>query len=262
MLQLARRSVNAAVLAYGCNISYTHNQESNTTSRSRPLRVLVTGFHDWRNLDGNIWRCRDNPSCRLIYGAACPTPPVQRRGPLVSALAALRLDASFDFVTLPTVWHTAAGLDLCAYDVVVHMGLGVYDAHDKLLLELGAYNERRGGDALGATAGHTIDSGGAQVLDPPHALARKIADLDGQTFGGFSIDVAPARPENSFICNETHHRALRAQSLGLPTPRAVYFVHLPYPAKEDEAHTELGAGAAALIAALVGMHVGEEPEEG
>jgi hypothetical protein len=222
------------------------------------VRVLVTGFHDWKDLDSNIWRCRDNPSCRLIYGASCPTPPVERRGPLVSALAALRLDATFDFVTLPTLWHTAAGLDLCAYDVVVHMGLGVYDAHDKLLLELGAYNERRGNDALGATAGHTIDAGGAQVLDPPPTLARRIAELDGRTLGGFRIDVARARPENSFICNETHHRALRAQALGAGAPRSVYFVHLPFPAKGDEAHTELGAGAAALIGALVETHIGEK----
>jgi len=115
----------------------------------RPLRVLITGFHDWRELEGNVWRCRDNPSCRLIYGAACPTPPIERRGPLVAALAAQGLDASFDFVTMPTLWSTAAGLDLLAYDVVVHMGLGVYDSHTTLLLECGAYNERRGTDASG-----------------------------------------------------------------------------------------------------------------
>ena len=47
-------------------------------ANSRPLRVLVTGFHDWRELEGNYWRCRDNPSCRLIYGNPCNWPPVRR----------------------------------------------------------------------------------------------------------------------------------------------------------------------------------------
>jgi hypothetical protein len=29
------------------------------TTPKRPLRVLITGFHDWRDLEGNYWRCRD-----------------------------------------------------------------------------------------------------------------------------------------------------------------------------------------------------------
>jgi hypothetical protein len=293
---LTTRSASAAALAYGNNVSCTQNQESG--ARSRPVRVLVTGFHDWKELGGNVWRCRDNPSCRLIYGAACQTPPVHRRGPLVSALAAQRLDATFDYVTLPTLWSTAAGLDLVAYDVVIHLGLGVYDSHTTLLLELGAYNERRGDDALYNRSGHTIDAGGATILEPPPALARRITALEGTTLAGFRIAVAPARPENSFICNETHHRALRALALPPPeplsspqpqpalppclggepearggireqrvaedggnrrgAPRGVYFVHLPYPAKGDEAHVRLGAGVAALIGVLVGMHIREE----
>ena len=223
----------------------------------RPLRVLITGFHDWRELDGNVWRCRDNPSCRLIYGAACPSPPIERRGPLVTALRKGSLKATFDFVTMPTLWHTAAGLDLLAYDVVFHLGLGVYDGHDKLLIELGAYNERRGGDAQGSTAGHTIDAGSAQELPPPPELERRIMSLSGTSIQGFKIDVAPARAANTFICNETHHRALRAHALGDGAPSAVYFIHLPYPAKGDEGHTALGAGVAALISTLVQQQIEE-----
>ena len=64
------------------------SRPSARSARGRPLRILITGFHDWRELEGNVWRCRDNPSCSLIYGAACPTPPIERRGPLVTALAA------------------------------------------------------------------------------------------------------------------------------------------------------------------------------
>lgn len=79
-----------------------------------------------RELEGNPWRCRDNPSCRLIYGEPCALPPVQRRGPLVRALARTDVSrhADFSFQSMPVFWHTAAGLDLTFFDVVVHMGLG------------------------------------------------------------------------------------------------------------------------------------------
>ena len=49
-------------------------------SRRRP-RVLVTGFHDWRELESNVWRCRDNPSCRVLYGAPSASPPIEKAGP-------------------------------------------------------------------------------------------------------------------------------------------------------------------------------------
>ena len=39
---------------------------------------------------------------------------------------------------------TSAGLDLQAFDAVVHLGLGVYDCTDKLIVEDGAYNIRNG----------------------------------------------------------------------------------------------------------------------
>ena len=45
------------------------------------------------------------------------------------------------------------------------MGLGVYDSTDTILLESGAWNERRGSDALGQAApGNTLDAGAPQVL--------------------------------------------------------------------------------------------------
>ena len=51
--------------------------------------MLITGFHDWRELEGNVWRCRDNPACQLLIGPeATQTPPLVRSGALVTALAA------------------------------------------------------------------------------------------------------------------------------------------------------------------------------
>ena len=50
-----------------------------------------------------------------------------------------------NFQTLPTTWMTSCTLDVVdTYDVVIHMGLGVYDCDDKLLVEKGAYNGRNG----------------------------------------------------------------------------------------------------------------------
>ena len=110
------------------------------SSSTRRPRVLVTGFHDWRDLESNLWRCarsacarcahgvrtvcarcarcarrarsrrgtrrarprapcrtphapctyrcRDNPSCRVLYGAPSASPPIEKAGPLVRALRA------------------------------------------------------------------------------------------------------------------------------------------------------------------------------
>ena len=49
-------------------------------------------------------------------------------------------------------------------------------------------------------------------------------------------ELAEARPENTYLCNETHHRALKALDGG---PRAAYFVHLPYAAEDDADHRRL-----------------------
>ena len=73
------------------------------------------------------------------------------------------------------LWGTSGTCDLLSYDLVVHLGLGVYDSRDVLLLERGAYNERRGLDALGRSAGHTLDAGAPQVLLEPRMAANVTA---------------------------------------------------------------------------------------
>ena len=257
-----------AAAAWYRNQRAQHCQAALPPQAEAPPRVLVTGFHDWKELDGNIWRCRDNPSCRLILGRQCQTPPVARdRGPLPRALrAAGVLDrADVAFVTLPTIWSTASGLDLTAFDIVVHMGLGVYDSHHTILFERDAYNMRRGADALGAAPpGHTLVAGGEQVQPSSPAMDERYAAL-GQApplTGDFSLREARGRPENSYICNETHHRALVAQRAAADSagrahdghsregrPRAVYFLHLPY-ARDDD-HEELAAAVAAVIDRII-----------
>ena len=70
--------------------------------------MLVTGFNDWRGLNAapgsppNLWRCRDNPSCRLLVGAPCDLPPLHRDGPLPRLLRATEsgtVDVEWTFQT-------------------------------------------------------------------------------------------------------------------------------------------------------------------
>ena len=139
----------------------------------RPFKVLVTGFHDWRDLSPiptlNLFRCRDNPSCRLLLGEASFSPPVTRSGgALPGELARLQGELApgastvtgptssesgraaddrapsidWTFQTLPTVWQTSSVVDYLSFDAVVHIGLGVYDCHDKIIVEDGTRAKR------------------------------------------------------------------------------------------------------------------------
>ena len=160
----------AAGSAFAQRCFATVDCEANTTASQpvkQPLRCLITGFHDWRELENNVWRCRDNPACRLLLGPPSDSPPLVRKGPLVRALQHAFADGSveFTFQTLPVTWNTAAGLDLMLFDVVVHLGLGVYDCHDTILLEQDAYNLRC--DRPDALA----NLGGGKPIVAPYELA-------------------------------------------------------------------------------------------
>ena len=85
------------------------------------------------------------------------------------------------------------------------------------------------------------------------ALQQMQHEQDG---GGFVLTVAPARPKNAFICNETHFRALQAQIHATSSPgeaslKAAYFLHIPFPKKGDEDHSALAHGVANLLNQLV-----------
>lgn len=82
--------------------------------------------------------------------------------------------------------------------------------------------------------------------------------------GGFELKLVGARPQNAFLCNETHYRALKAvdahaSSLTYPGPeavthgpKAVYFLHIPYArGGSEDNHVELATAVAALITRMV-----------
>ena len=232
--------------------------------------MLITGFHDWRELENNVWRCRDNPSCRLLLGDPSSSPPIKRDGPLVRALRDVAPSTDFTFVTLPVTWGTAQGLDLLGFDVVVHLGLGVYDRKDTILIECGAFNLRNtGADALAHNGtGEAIEPGSPRMIHPA-ALTTRYAQL-ARNHGPvlvageqpFSVEEAPARKQNSYICNETHWRALRAVEASAPSLadgehglRAAYFLHLPYARTGDESHEGLAKAVAVLVGRLVELEV-------
>ena len=48
---------------------------------------------------------------------------------------------------MPTVWQTSSVVDYLSFDAVVHIGLGVYDCHDKIIVEDGT--RAKGGEEGG-----------------------------------------------------------------------------------------------------------------
>ena len=225
-------------------------------------RVLVTGFNDWKELGDppNIWLCKVNPSCRLLLGDALAEEPVAvEGGELVSRLRQMRRTPSgreieWSFATMPVTWQIAESVPLADHDLVIHLGLGVYDRFDQLKLERGAYNERRGKDAAGNARQEPIQSDAPTTKSAPSASKTDaiLDGLDGLELGDYSVAVAAARPENSYLCNETHYRALleldAAREAGARLQR-VHFLHIPYAENDD--YARLADGVAALIERLV-----------
>lgn len=233
--------------------------------KASPFRVLVTGFHDWASLGSpphvDLWRAHDNPTARLIRGPCASVEPgstllpAQPAGPLVQQLRGGQLATSnvlFRFVTLSTCWCTSNAVDYEDFDVVVHLGVGVYDSHSRIMLEDGAFNKRRPSpDAAQLQGAPRIDPAAGDVLEVP-PCSRVLEGLDGLRIPpGFELQTVAARPENSYICNETHWRALTAVAKAwqdgpaLPRPRAAFFVHTP--------HTAPGAGDEPLAEAVAGV---------
>lgn len=166
-------------------------------------------------------------------------------------------NTAFTFQTLPTLWGTAGGLDYSSFDLVVHLGLGVYDRHDRLVLEHGARNERSSSlDASQAAAasGRLLEAAAPATLhagEPMRTKLDRLTDAGRPPLPhGFELVVLRARAANTYICNETHHRALRAVEAGAG-PSAAYFMHIPYAAKDDSEHERLGAAVAALVVRMV-----------
>ncbi|MCA9685768.1 MAG: hypothetical protein KC457_26565, partial [Myxococcales bacterium] len=157
---------------------------------------------------------------------------------------------------LPVTWDAFAEVPRDV-DVIINMGLGVYDRLDALQLEAGAYDLRAGADAMGherpgpigAPEGTAREATLPAPADSP--IAGRIAALAGTTVAGYEVRVTPARPENSYLCNETHFRALSA--LHAPKPeqrlREVYFLHIPVAADGD--YQALAEAVAGVLLTLV-----------
>ncbi|NVB42483.1 hypothetical protein G6O69_31960 [Pseudenhygromyxa sp. WMMC2535] len=228
------------------------------------LRVLVTGFNDWRELGEppNVWRCRDNPSCRLLVGdERSGGDEMAWEGPLVDRLRAAAPGVEWRFSTLPVTWGVFAEVPRDV-DVIVNIGLGIYDRTDALQLEAGAFDLRAGADALGEERPGPIGlppgiSG--EVLPAPEgsAIPGQIDALAGETLAGYEILVAQARRENTYLCNETHFNALAAVHEADPGQRLgeVYFLHIPYAEQGD--YDSLAAGVAEVVLGLL-----SQPESG
>lgn len=225
-----------------------------------PLRVLVTGFNDWKELGEppNVWRCRDNPSCRLLLGDATDDKPSEYDGPLAQRLRAVDLGRPivWSFATLPVTWEVAK--DDAAYqahDVVVHLGLGVYDRTDTVYVEDGAFNRRQGKDAAGRPMDEPISADVAgNVLAAPDdtGIAQKVRAINDRSFAGLHVQTLAARDSNSYLCNETHFWALTAVEASAAAGgrlKQAFFVHIPYAAQDD--YNTLADGIAQIVTTLV-----------
>jgi hypothetical protein len=227
--------------------------DPSATPKGRSMRVLVTGFNDWHELGDppNVWRCRDNPSCRLLLGAEQHAAPKAHEGPLVVRLRRRAPDIEWEFATMPVTWDAFAAVP-DDVDLIVNLGLGVYDRFDALQLEAGAFNLRQGTDAAGQQRSEAIAAQAPEVLAAPERspIPARLESLAGKTLAGYEIVVAPARPDNSYLCNETHYHALQALHAGHGALREVYFLHIPH--AEDGDYEALAEGVAAVVLSLAG----------
>ena len=151
---------------------------------------------------------------------------------------------------MPVTWEVFAAVP-GDVDLIVNLGLGVYDRLDALQLEAGAYNLRRGADAEGREASESIDPGAPAVLEPPtdSPIRGRLDGLVGQRIAGYEITVVGAREDNSYLCNETHYRALTAVHEHSGRLREAYFLHIPYAREGD--YDALAEGVAGVVLSLL-----------
>ena len=136
----------------------------------------------------------------------------------------------------------------------------MYDRDDEIFVEAGAYNRREGTDAAGRVAQEPIFSSRPEVLEASATVAAAVQAVDGRSFGTMRARTMRARPENTYLCNETHSLALeavrRSRADGGPL-KAAFFVHIPQPAEQDWGR--LAESVAGVVTELVHTGVDQPP---
>lgn len=222
--------------------------------KTSPRRALITGFYDWKSLGTppEVRRCRDNPSCRVLSGVGVG--PREFKGPLAKRLRALSAaspELQIDFALLPVTWGSASRLDLTPYHTVIHLGLGVYDTFHQIKIEVGAYNLRRGRDAMGANRDEPIRQGADSTLQPTDEISKGIERaLKAKLPSPFRLVAVNARRDNCYLCNETYYGSLelardqqghqqrdqQSHQQGDQQSRLqeAYFIHIPHAEGDDD----------------------------
>ena len=217
------------------------------------LRVLITGFNDWHSINGNVWKCCENPSCRLLLGCACDSPPEygKREGELPKELEKNMKDVKFSYTTLPTIWGTGAVIAGDNYDIIIHLGLGKYDENE-IVLEDGAFNYRKGEDAIGYNCDAPISENSSHIKIK--SQSEIVQHLHNSSLpNNYKITTLPARMDNTYICNETYYRTLGAVEDG--RLQAGYFIHIPTKRDSDDGFDKLAGAISDVIQKLIRLSI-------
>lgn len=237
-------------------IFYSMLSPQSVLAQSHKVRhILVTGFYDWRDLGTppQQTRCRDNPSCRILATEGIGARTFS--GPLAQLIEKWgqkqRSNIQIDFVLLPVTWETLGTLPRNRYQTIIHLGLGVYDSFHRILIEDGAYNWRKGVDAIGISHEGVIKVGAPSVLPVPSQVTLGISRaLNTQLPKPFHLVKATARKDNIFLCNSTYYEALdHLNQDKKSSDREAYFIHIPH--RETESDIDLSTAVFEVIKALL-----------
>jgi pyrrolidone-carboxylate peptidase len=200
--------------------------------------ILITGFYDWRDLGSppDPTRCRDNPSCRILASEGTGTRGFS--GPLSTTLkqwSKSQPNLTIEFALLPVTWSGLGQIHRKNYQLIIHLGLGVYDSFHRLLIEDGAYNWRKGKDAIGVSYEEKIQPDQPDILTVPPQVSLGIKRaLSAHLPSPFTLVKASARQDNTYLCNATYYEALLHIKTASQENREAYFIHLPHREGDDD----------------------------